>query len=180
MGGQTRIGVVGVGFVGVEVLKIAQRNLCEVFRGAECEVIEDVVSIPTGAYNPVRRQYNSSSILMEISACRKKLGVDCVLGVTDVDLYVPGLNYVFGEASSVKKAALISLFRLKQEFYGISPDMELLHERLVKEAVHEVGHMMGLEHCKNSSCVMFFSNSIVDTDKKSGVFCEKCRLHFQD
>jgi len=102
------------------------------------------------------------------------LEVDSVLGVTTRDLYVPGLNFVFGEAHCPGKIAAISLFRLNPKFYGQSADNQLFYERAVKEAVHEVGHMLGLLHCRNSSCVMFFSNSILDTDRKKSTFCEKC------
>jgi archaemetzincin len=104
----------------------------------------------------------------------KKSDVDIVLGVTILDLYVPGLNFVFGEAHCPGKVAVISLFRLNPEFYGQPADMQLFYERAVKEAVHEVGHTLGLAHCRNSSCVMFFSNSILDTDRKKSSLCEKC------
>ena len=97
-----------------------------------------------------------------------------VLGVVNVDIFVPGLNFVFGEAQCPGEAALISLWRLKPEFYGASEDRELFLERAVKEAVHEVGHTLGLRHCPRASCVMYFSNSIMETDRKRSTFCERC------
>jgi archaemetzincin len=102
---------------------------------------------------------------------------DCVLGVVDVDIFAAGLNYVFGEAYTPGHAALVSLWRLHPEFYGEHPNLELYVLRALKEAVHEVGHTLGLQHCDRSLCVMHFSNSIFDTDKKQSFFCDQCYLH---
>ena len=130
--------------------------------------------IPEDAYNRVRNQYHSSRILEKISIYAKKSREDRILGITEADLYVPQLNFVFGEAQCPGNVAIISLHRLKPEFYGQPPNRRLFLERSVKEAVHEVGHTLGLEHCSNPACVMFFSNSILDTDRKSLNFCERC------
>jgi archaemetzincin len=104
----------------------------------------------------------------------KTASTDRVLGVTSVDLFVPRLNFVFGEAQCPGKIALISLYRLRPEFYGDAPNRSLFFERAEKEAVHELGHTLGLRHCEDSSCVMFFSTSIVDTDAKDSTLCGKC------
>jgi len=169
-----RIAVLRVGRVDLEVVRGVQVGLCEVFPGTICEVFEQLMAVPRDAYNVARRQFLSSSILSRIWEYVESSGVDRVLGVTDVDLYVPGLNFVFGEAECPGRAAVISLCRLRSEFYGESSDRELLVERSVKEAVHEVGHTLGLVHCQDPLCVMFFSNSIDDTDRKGPVFCERC------
>ena len=134
--------------------------------------------IPFDAYDSKRKQFNSSRILAKINSFSKKHGLEHVLGVTDVDLFVPHLNFVFGEAEYSGRAAVISLFRLKPEFYGQNSDRKLFVERSVKEAVHEVGHMLGLGHCDDSTCVMFFSNSISDTDRKGILLCGKCKSLF--
>lgn len=158
----------------MEVLGSVQRSLSNVLPEATCRVSEYTTPIPQDAYNVSRRQYYSSIILAKVRNYVEKSEADRVLGVTEVDLYVPRLNFVFGEAECPGRTAIVSLFRLRPEFYGRSPDWPLFVERCAKEAVHEVGHTLGLGHCPNSACIMFFSNSILDTDRKKLAFCEKC------
>ena len=124
------------------------------------------------AYNPERKQYFSSKLLAFLG---KSEGEERVVGIADVDLYVPRLNYVFGEADTVSGTAIVSLYRLRQEYYGLAPDEALFLERAAKEIVHELGHTFGLGHCPNNKCVMHFSNSLADTDLKEAHFCDKCR-----
>ena len=126
------------------------------------------------AYNPERKQYFSSAILEKLpeigsEACER------ILGIVDVDLYVPDLNFVFGEADMVEKTAVISIIRLRPDYYGLPEDEGLLRERTLKESVHELGHTYGLRHCPDKRCVMHFSNSLQDTDIKSSSFCENCK-----
>ena len=98
-----------------------------------------------------------------------------VLGVTACDLYVPVLTFVFGEAQLEGNCALVSLARLKDEFYGLPPRDDLLHERLLKEAVHELGHTFGLRHCPDWQCVMTSSHAVERLDIKNVDFCASCR-----
>ena len=100
-----------------------------------------------------------------------------ILGIVDHDLFVPELNFVFGEAGS--KAAVISLTRLRQTFYRLPEDQNLFDRRTLTEAVHELGHTYGLGHCENPRCVMFFSNSLSDTDRKGPEFCPRCTKNLQ-
>lgn len=132
------------------------------------------VRVPSDALNVTRLQYHSTLILRELAAC---VPMDALrlLGVTNVDLYIPRLNFVFGEAMIEGRVGIISLYRLYPEFYGEAPNEQLVVERATKEAVHELGHTFGLRHCANRECVMFFSNSIGDTDRKSSDFCNECR-----
>jgi archaemetzincin len=169
-----KLTVLRIGNVDTEAVQYVLHGLSQALPEVECTLSKDVMPIPKESYNQARHQYHSTRILAKMIDHVKNLGVDSVLGVTTFDLYVPGLNFVFGEAQCPGKFAIISLFRLKPEFYGQPADKQLFYKRAVKEAVHEVGHTLGLVHCKNSSCVMFFSNSILDTDRKQLTFCEKC------
>ena len=173
-----RIGVSSVGYVDEAVLLRIRDSLARVFPDATFSVNEEKLPLREETFDKKRRQYQSHIILSEVQSCAvKKTRLERVLGVVDADIFVPKLNFVFGEAACPGKAALISLWRLKPEFYGEPPNMELFLERALKEAVHEIGHTLGLRHCPRTSCVMHFSNSISDTDIKQNLFCDKCHLH---
>ena len=128
---------------------------------------------PDYALNAKRNQYLSTTIVRRMLKETTYAEYEKILGVVDHDLYVPELNFVFGEAG--RKAAVISLTRLRQEFYGMPEDKHLFYRRALTEAVHELGHTYGLSHCSNPGCVMFFSNSLPDTDRKGFDFCQSCR-----
>ena len=121
-----------------------------------------------------RSQYSGAPFLAALAAARPP-GEEVILGVTGVDLTAPGLNFVFGLADPQGRAAVISLARLYPEFYGQPRDPRRFKERAVKEAVHELGHLLGLGHCPHPACVMAFSNSLADTDRKGTGFCTTCR-----
>ena len=121
--------------------------------------------VPAAAFNRMRQQYRAEFFLQSAH----EGAFDRVLGITNHDLYSNGLNFVFGLADAHTKSAIISLFRLR-----MGADKEAFHNRAVKEAVHELGHTWGLSHCHNSRCVMHFSNSLEDTDRKQTEWCGKC------
>jgi archaemetzincin len=121
-----------------------------------------------------RSQYPGEPFLAALAAARPS-GEEVILGVTGVDLTVPGLNFVFGLADPGSRTAVISLARLYPEFYGQPRDPRRFKARAVKEAIHELGHLWGLGHCPDPACVMSFSNSLADTDRKGPGFCQACR-----
>lgn len=125
------------------------------------------------AFNPLRRQYHSSEILKKILRGPASESWK-VLGITEMDLYIPVLTFVFGEAQLADGGAVVSTHRLRQEFYGLPTDPELLHDRLLKEALHELGHTYGLRHCPDYTCVMSSSNGVERIDLKNAEFCPAC------
>ncbi len=172
-----KIGILPIGQVNTDILLKLQEKLVQIFPDVKCAVVDARLPVPENAFDKRRKQYRSDVILgkIQVYADRRK-GLRSVLGVVDADVFVSELNFVFGEAACPGKAALISLWRLKPEFYGDAGNAELLAARALKEAVHELGHTLGLKHCRHSSCVMHFSNSIFDTDRKQSLFCDECYL----
>jgi archaemetzincin len=161
-----------IGEIETEALAYLQNNLSQVF-AMSCQVLEPI-DIPPEAYERGRGQYYSPLILEKIFDNAPD-DYHRILGIVDVDLYVHGLNFIFGQADLQHGITIISLIRLKQEFYGFPPDRKLFYLRMLKEAVHELGHTYGLDHCTDYRCVMYFSNSLQDTDRKGVDFCRKCK-----
>jgi len=152
-----------IGQVDPEVLSFLKHSLTSIWPTQ----MLNPVDIPKDAYDKTHNQYEGSALL---DALPEK--EDAILGVTEVDAYVEGLNFIFGLACGRK--AFISLKRLRPELYDLLEDENLFKHRALKEAVHELGHVFGLKHCPDRRCVMHFSNSIWDTDFKDWKFCESC------
>ena len=140
--------------------------------GAAC-LIEAQRQNGEHAYNRARGQYHSTEILKRLVESPHAESWR-VLGVTNLDLYIPILTFVFGEAQLGGGAALVSTHRLRPEFYGMPQDPQLLQERLLKEALHELGHTFGLRHCSDYLCVMSSSHSAERIDLKQDEFCRAC------
>jgi len=132
--------------------------------------------LPESAYDSSRKQYNARVLLKEIS---RRVTVDTanerVLLITDVDLYMPETDFVFGLADAKRGICVISSARLKDEFYGLKPNKRAYYNRALKEAAHELGHSWDLGHCTNPKCVMCLSNTLADIDKQRDEFCHACR-----
>ncbi len=129
---------------------------------------------PAFAFHPERLQYHSSEILGAMQSLLDR-HTWRLLGVTDADLYIPILTFVFGEAQMGGPCAVVSTHRLQQEFYGLPRDPELLRQRLLKEAVHELGHTLHLTHCDDYRCAMAPSHAVEWIDIKGAEFCAMCR-----
>jgi archaemetzincin len=128
---------------------------------------------PERCYDASRGQFNSRTLLGLL--LEHHPGPEKLLAVTDVDLFIPVLTFVFGEAQLGGRAAIVSSHRLAPERYGLQPDLALLRTRLVREAIHELGHTFALVHCRDTRCVMASSPQVEGIDLKSSRFCQRCR-----
>jgi archaemetzincin len=156
---------------GLNMLESLAATLARIFR-TPCRIQPSALDIGF-ARDEKRGQYHSTAILQKLE---REGGPHSVqLGVTACDLYVPVLTFVFGEAQLEGTCAVVSTARLDDEFYGLPRSMELLKARLVKEAVHEIGHTFGLRHCDDWRCVMTSSHGVERLDVKGVEFCKNCR-----
>lgn len=163
--------IVPIGKVDAEIMEDLKTGLKGVW--ARDIAIGKATAEPDYAYNPKRKQYSGEGILNKLQNEYATSNYEKVLGVVDHDLYVPDLNFIFGLAGN--KEVIIAISRLRPQFYGLIKNKSLFNKRVLSEAVHELGHAYGLQHCLNNYCVMFFSNTLTDTDTKGYNFCPVCR-----
>lgn len=137
-----------------------------------CEILPFTLD-PKPFFHAERQQFHSSEILHGMQSFVQPRDWR-LLGVAEVDLYIPILKYVFGEAQMGGPCAVVSTFRLRQEFYGLNSDDSVLRERLAKESIHELGHTINLRHCPDYQCVMASSHSVEWIDLREKRLCETC------
>jgi archaemetzincin len=156
---------------GLDLLEYLAAALARTFR-TPCQIRPETFDL-SFALDAGRQQYYSTAIIQRLE---RAVDPDVrVLGVTASDLYVPVLTFVFGEAQLDGNCAVVSTARLKEEFYGLPPRPDMVRERLLKEAAHELGHTFGLRHCANWRCVMTSSHAVERLDVKGAEFCGACR-----
>jgi archaemetzincin len=184
--------IVRIGMVGRYIQSFLEESLKRIFQRET--YAGPTLPVPDSAFSHSRRQYLATVVLRTIFTYPECTGHERVLGVAGVDLYVPELNFVFGVATG--RGAIISTARLLPHGHSdfssgitetdgsevggwkawLSNSGERAHflRRVLTEAVHELGHTYGCSHCSNPKCVMFFSNSLHDTDRKGPEFCGRC------
>ncbi len=130
------------------------------------------------AYHPNRNQYHSTSILDQLAL---KAPVDAikVLTITQVDLFIPILTHVYGEAQLGGKACIVSTIRLNEGHSALNTQ-EPFFSRIIKEAIHELGHTFKLRHCREHTCLMHYCRNENDVDRKSDQLCRYCKILLED
>jgi len=154
------------------------------FPGEICDEVEHEFQVPvimseghldlSEFFDPPRKQYDANKLLKEIDI-RFASDSQKTLGLCNIDLFIPILTFIFGQAFLNGRCGIASAYRLRNERYGLKPNEKILTERLRKEVIHELGHTFGLYHCINPVCVMRSSTYVEDIDQKSWKFCPKCR-----
>jgi len=154
------------------------------FPGEICNEIEQEFQVPvitreghldlSEFFDPTRKQYDGNKLLKEIEI-RFATDREKTLGLFNVDLFIPILTFIFGQAFLNGRCGIASAYRLRNERYGLKADDKILTDRLRKEVIHELGHTFGLYHCTNPICVMRSSTYAEDIDQKGWKFCVKCR-----
>jgi archaemetzincin len=125
-------------------------------------------------YDPARRQYNGNALLKQVDSLFFPDSVK-TMGLFNVDLFIPILTFIFGQAFLGGQSGIASIYRLSNERYGIAGDDQLLLHRFKKEVIHELGHTFGLIHCHQPDCVMRSSTYVEDIDQKGQRFCLSCK-----
>ena len=137
------------------------------------------MSVPPEAHDPKRDQYDGTLMLRAaLAQCPPE--ASRLLVVTDLDLFIPMLTFIFGQAQIDGTAAIVSLARLRPEFYGLPPGPDLFTARYLKEALHEMGHTYGLTHCPDPGCTMSLSVNIAGIDRKHPDLCGNCTVRLSD
>ncbi|MEE2903750.1 MAG: archaemetzincin family Zn-dependent metalloprotease [Myxococcota bacterium] len=172
LGMSAPIVLVPVGELDEEVLQLVKGPVEQVF--ARTIEVGTPLPVPKYAFNPTREQYHSAAILKRVESARLD-SWSAAVGITDLDLFVPEVPFVFGEADRSTRSAIISLNRMRSTLGSVTTRQEVLRRRFVSELIHQMGLIKGLAHCPNNRCVMFQSTSVQDTDKRGIQFCANCR-----
>ncbi|MFO7965732.1 MAG: archaemetzincin [Desulfobacterales bacterium] len=140
--------------------------------------IEPLISDLSFAFNKSRDQYHSTQILKRLASMAPD-GCLKILALTRVDLFIPILTYVFGEAQLNGKACIVSTSRLNEDNLTVEPE-KVFKTRVVKESLHEIGHTFNLTHCRNTDCIMNFCRSVKEVDARKDVLCRYCKVLLED
>jgi archaemetzincin len=166
-----RIGLVALGEVPEIALKVIAAHISGYFN-LSAQILPSL-KLPEYAFDQKRLQYNAGIILTDLETVHFSK-YEKIIGVSNLDLFVPIFEYVFGEARQGEKFALISLFRLNKNPDGSSLSPFAVYERAAKVALHELGHLYDLFHCDDKKCLMHFSGGLDDLDKTSLYLCRFC------
>ncbi|MFH0990750.1 MAG: archaemetzincin family Zn-dependent metalloprotease [bacterium] len=158
-------------------LKPLESRIADVF-SVQTTLLQETLNLER-VFDASRGQYNSTGILAQ-QLGKYSNQKDKLVTLVDVDLFIPVLTFVFGEAQLNGPMAVVSMYRLMNEFYGIPPSRPVLIQRIEKEIIHELGHTFGLYHCRQFECVMRSSTYVEEIDLKRSDLCPDCHRQLSD
>ncbi|RKX23752.1 MAG: hypothetical protein DRP45_09760 [Candidatus Zixiibacteriota bacterium] len=167
-----KIVVVPMGEVDFMLVNKLATNIGPVYRHS-VDILKGMKT-PPEAFNFVRNQHYAQVILSKLERMKANPN-EKVIAVCEEDLYVPEEAYVMGWGDIVSGCAVVSLFHIRQQFYGLPEDDSKIYPRLFKEVIHHLAHLFNLTECRNPKCVNYFSRQMLDIDNKSDRFCDICR-----
>jgi len=162
--------------LGPEITEPVKKAISRIF-GFPAPVIPIIENIDF-ALDSGRNQYHSTSVLQQLEQSAPSFAIK-VIAITKVDLFIPILTHVYGEAQLGGKACVVSTCRLRDHITAPNPDIVFI-QRIVKEAVHELGHTFSLRHCREHACIMHYCRTGLDVDRKSDQLCRYCRILLDD
>lgn len=165
-----RVTIIPIGWMEDDTIS-AIKNFISVITDMDVRIGEKM-EVPRYAYDNRRDQYRAQNILDKLAY--KHSGGDFIIGLLDVDLYKRGRDFIYGSSNLINGVSIISILRLKESFYSRDDDVKIFRKRVLTEAVHEIGHLLGLLNCRNRSCVMHEPVKIEDIDTKEYEFCGEC------
>jgi len=172
MSRKAKIVIVPMGEVDFMLVNRLATNIGPIF-GKSVDIIKGM-RMPEESYNVIRNQYYASIIFQRLERI-KAMPREFIVGICEEDIYLPDEAFVIGHADALMGAAAISLYRIRQEFYGLPEDDMKIYSRLFKQAVHHVSHLVGINGCRNPKCANFYSQVMFDIDNKSEKLCDICR-----
>jgi len=162
--------------IDAEIYTLIGQNIQQTF-GYQTE-IKPLLHNVNFAFNPLRSQYHSTLILEKLAGMVSSPTTK-ILAITNVDLFIPILTHVYGEAQLGGTACIVSTYRLKEDL-SVMNIQQGFADRIIKESIHELGHTFNLRHCRDTICIMHYCRSVKDVDRKSAQLCRYCKVLLAD
>ncbi|MFH2037415.1 MAG: archaemetzincin [Candidatus Zixiibacteriota bacterium] len=169
---KAKIVVVPLGEVEFMLVNRLATNIGPIF-GRSVDILKGM-KMPEESFNVIRNQYYASIIQAKLERVKANPR-EIIIGICEEDIYLPDEAWVIGNSDDVLGTSVVSLFRIRQEFYGLPENDNMVYSRLFKQAVHHLAHLFELPSCKNAKCINYFSQEMFDIDNKSEKFCDICR-----
>ena len=169
---KSKIVVVPLGEVDFMIVNRLAAELGPVFNRS-VDILKGM-KMPVEAHNVIRNQYYASVLLQKLERSKAN-SREIIIGICEEDLYLPDERNIISYSDSLAGTSVVSLFEIRQEFYGLPEDDKKIFPRLIKESIHQLGHLFDLTDCRNPKCVNYYSQMMNDIDNKTEKFCDICR-----